>query len=248
MQASSDVDVSTQILPSKTTLNKAAKAEYSSIPVQNSQEGVQAEVPQQLPLPQFSTHERPTTSTHNLHVQNYSAAPPYCENVPAESLPQTRQYLPTQPSDADAGTQKAFAAAHANQSDLKALFSNNQPTYGEKHSRLFREFDDLNQSSATREVSYFESLSQVERSADAKKWSVEEAASWIKEHGHGDGATVALMKENEIDGKSLLLMSNHDLELILKVTDAEARDSLEIAISELKSLSGLPSYKAPSEA
>ncbi|KAI8827332.1 hypothetical protein BJ741DRAFT_29947 [Chytriomyces cf. hyalinus JEL632] len=72
------------------------------------------------------------------------------------------------------------------------------------------------------------------RGTDANLWAMEEAISWVSENGYGCADTVRLMREEEIDGRSLLLLSTHDLQHFLKVDEAKARIRFEAAVSELR--------------
>ncbi|KAJ3242238.1 hypothetical protein HDU78_001440 [Chytriomyces hyalinus] len=207
------------------------------------------------------------------HAQAYydAATLAYYQQQQAAYYQQYGQYPPADASYDSAHLQyqqqqQHYAAAYANQAASNASQSSTQLSSDEKSSHMFNVYDNANRLSAASAGSTEHSdvalsppafiekerlLKHSERGADANQWTIEEAVAWVTEKEYGDASTVALMKEQEIDGRSLLLLSNNDLEHTLKISDPKRRDRFEDAISELKrnsatlqqaASSGLPSY------
>ncbi|KAI9343949.1 hypothetical protein BDR26DRAFT_222338 [Obelidium mucronatum] len=69
---------------------------------------------------------------------------------------------------------------------------------------------------------------------DPARWSTYEVSSWVLENGFGTTQTVELMKDQDIDGRALLLLTPEDIEKTLKVTKLGQRLKLHDAITSLK--------------
>ncbi|KAI8622728.1 hypothetical protein BC830DRAFT_1162790 [Chytriomyces sp. MP71] len=65
-------------------------------------------------------------------------------------------------------------------------------------------------------------------------WDVEDAVGWVVQNGFGEQGVVRAMQEQEIDGRSLLLLSRTDLECVLGMRDEGVRLRFERALEELK--------------
>ncbi|KAI8620720.1 hypothetical protein BC830DRAFT_460658 [Chytriomyces sp. MP71] len=65
-------------------------------------------------------------------------------------------------------------------------------------------------------------------------WDVEDAVGWAVQTGFGEHGMVRAMQEQEIDGRSLLLLTRRDLEDVLGIRDEEVRTRFERALEELK--------------
>ncbi|KAI8834219.1 hypothetical protein BJ741DRAFT_610307, partial [Chytriomyces cf. hyalinus JEL632] len=266
-------------VPASSDVNRheAASSEYSAVPVRSSTDFSQSHVshhqPQQQQAPQFlmadGSNPYMNAQSQQQHAQAYydAATLAYYQQQQATYYQQYGQYPPSDASYDSAQLQhqqQQYAAAYANQAASNSSQTSAQPLSEEKSSHMFNVYDNANRLSAVSAVSTEHSdfasppafiekerLSKhLERGADANQWTMDEAVAWVTEKEYGDASTVALMKEQEIDGRSLLLLSNHDLEHTLKISDAKRRDRFEDAISELKrnsatlqqaTSSGLPS-------
>ncbi|KAJ3400770.1 hypothetical protein HDU80_006624 [Chytriomyces hyalinus] len=258
--------------------HEAATSEYSAVPVQSSVDFSQSHVSHHQQAPQFLMADgsnpymnaQSQQQQQQQHAQAYydAATLAYYQQQQAAYYQQYGQYPPTDASYDSAQLQhqqQQYAAAYANQAGSNSSQTSAQPASEEKSSHMFNVYDNANRLSAVSAVSTEHSDSalppafiekerlskHLERGADANQWTMDEAVAWVTEKEYGDASTVALMKEQEIDGRSLLLLSNHDLEHTLKISDAKRRDRFEDAISELKrdsatlqqaTSSGLPSY------
>ncbi|ORY49356.1 hypothetical protein BCR33DRAFT_713711 [Rhizoclosmatium globosum] len=76
-------------------------------------------------------------------------------------------------------------------------------------------------------------VSNVNEGKDAAQWNVEEAVKWVVATGLGGSETVEAMREHEIDGQALMLLTADDLEKTLKVTKLGQRLKLSDAIKGL---------------
>ncbi|KAJ3230602.1 hypothetical protein HDU81_004408 [Chytriomyces hyalinus] len=256
--------------------HEAATSEYSAVPVRSSADfnlsHHQMQQPQQQQqAPQFLMADG---SNPYMNAQSQQHAQAYYDAATLAYYQQQQayyqQYGQYPPADYDAAQlhhqQQQYAAAYANQAASNASQSSAQPSSEDKSSHMFNVYDNANRLSAVSADSTEQSDSvappafiekervpkHVERGADANQWTMDEAVAWVTEKDYGDASTVALMKEQEIDGRSLLLLSNHDLEHTLKISDPKKRDRFEDAISELKrnsatlqqpTSSGPPSYE-----
>ncbi|KAJ3250574.1 hypothetical protein HDU77_006561 [Chytriomyces hyalinus] len=258
--------------------HEAATSEYSAVPVQSSVDFSQSHVSHHQPqqqAPQFlmadGSNPYMNAQSQQQHAQAYydAATLAYYQQQQAAYYQQYGQYPPSDASYDSAQLQhqqQQYAAAYANQAGSNSSQTSAQPASEEKSSHMFNVYDNANRLSAVSAVSTEHSDSasppafiekerlskHLERGADANQWTMDEAVAWVTEKEYGDASTVALMKEQEIDGRSLLLLSNNDLEHTLKISDPKRRDRFEDAISELKrnsatlqqaASSGLPSYK-----
>ncbi|KAJ3243238.1 hypothetical protein HDU78_000698 [Chytriomyces hyalinus] len=68
------------------------------------------------------------------------------------------------------------------------------------------------------------------------EWSVDQICAWFTQNQFGGAETVASIREQEIDGRALLLMPAKEFASVLKVEDAPVRERLEVAVSRLKRL------------
>ncbi|KAJ3230361.1 hypothetical protein HDU81_004575 [Chytriomyces hyalinus] len=190
------------------------------------------------------------------YYQQYGQYPP-AEGIydPAQLQLQQQQYAVAYASQAaassaasDSGTQPAATPAEEKNGHMFDVYDHANNRFSSAPT------DSTDDSTVVAPPTFVEKerlLKPVERGVDANLWTTDEAVAWVAENEYGTTSTVTLMKEQEIDGRSLLLLSNHDLENTLKITDAKKRDRFEDAISELKrnsaslqqaSSSGLPSY------
>ncbi|KAI8834209.1 hypothetical protein BJ741DRAFT_246003 [Chytriomyces cf. hyalinus JEL632] len=68
------------------------------------------------------------------------------------------------------------------------------------------------------------------------EWSIDQVCAWFTQNQFGGAETVASIREQEIDGRALLLMPAKEFASVLKVEDAAMRERLEVAVSRLKRL------------
>ncbi|KAI8827331.1 hypothetical protein BJ741DRAFT_29927 [Chytriomyces cf. hyalinus JEL632] len=231
----------------------------------------QLQQPSQFLMADGSNHYMNAQSQQHAQAYYDAATLAYYQQQQAAYYQQYGQYPPAEGSYDAAQLQmqhQQYAAAYANQAAASsASDSGTQSTAEEKNSHMFDVYDHANvrfsaaptdstdDSTVVAPPTFVEKerllKPTTERGADANQWTTDEAVAWVAENEYGTKSTVTLMKEQEIDGRSLLLLSNHDLENTLKITDAKKRDRFEDAISELKqnsaslqqaSSSGLPSY------
>ncbi|KAJ3242248.1 hypothetical protein HDU78_001450 [Chytriomyces hyalinus] len=68
------------------------------------------------------------------------------------------------------------------------------------------------------------------------EWSIDQVCAWFTQNQFGGVETVASIREQEIDGRALLLMPAKEFASVLKLEDAAVRERLEVAVSRLKRL------------
>ncbi|KAJ3029824.1 UNVERIFIED_CONTAM: hypothetical protein HDU68_010945 [Siphonaria sp. JEL0065] len=72
-------------------------------------------------------------------------------------------------------------------------------------------------------------------------WTVDGVVQWMQEHGASQ-ATVNTARDQEIDGKALLLLTAEDMSTVLKVEKAGERVKLAGALRSLQMAQQPPSY------
>ncbi|KAI8838497.1 hypothetical protein BJ741DRAFT_601245, partial [Chytriomyces cf. hyalinus JEL632] len=224
-------DRRTPAAPSSDVNRHEATSEYSAVPVRSSTDFSQSHLSHHQPqqqAPQFlmadgsNPYMNAQSQQQQQHAQAYydAATLAYYQQQQAAYYQQYGQYPPADASYDPAQLQ------HQQQQYAAAT----QPSSNEKSSHMFNVYDNANRLSAHSDFASPPAFIEKER-ADANQWTTDEAVAWVTEKEYGDASTVALMKEQEIDGRSLLLLSNHDLEHTLKISDAKRRDRFEDAIS-----------------
>ncbi|KAI8620726.1 hypothetical protein BC830DRAFT_1077652 [Chytriomyces sp. MP71] len=67
-------------------------------------------------------------------------------------------------------------------------------------------------------------------------WTVQHVCAWMLVQGIGSAETVAIVREQEIDGRALLLLTEQDVVTVLKLAQGEERIKFYMALAEARGL------------